>query len=96
MRSLVFLDRLPPTLLLHLPALVTQGQDLVWQLFAPMELSYLTTKGTRRVRYRSAGCVAMISWGYFVVKWGKEENGRHQIIYYDGLKSPHVSNLSGW
>jgi hypothetical protein len=96
MRSLVFLDRLPPTLLLHLPAPVTQGQDLVWQLFAPMELSYLTTKGTRRVRYRPAGCVVMISWGHFVVKWGKEENGRHQIIYYDGLKSPHVSNLSGW
>jgi hypothetical protein len=95
-RSLVFLDRLPPTLLLHLPAPVTQEQDLVWELFTPMELSYLTTRGMMRVWYRPVGCVVLISWNHFVVKWRREEHDRHQIVYYDGLKSPRVSTLSGW
>ena len=45
----MFVDRLPPTLLLHLPEPVMQEQDRVWNLFTPMELSYRTTRGIIRV-----------------------------------------------
>jgi hypothetical protein len=96
MRSLVFLDRLPPTLLLHLPEPVTQEQDRVWDLFARMELSYRTTRGTMRTTYKPVGCVMMIAWCHFVVRWRRENDGCHQILHYDGLNSAHVVERSGW
>lgn len=95
-RSLVVLDRLPPTLLLHLPEPITQKEDQVWRLFEPMELAYRTTRGMIRVRYQPVGCVVMISWDHFVVRWRNEKDGSSQILQYDGLESPNASKRPSW
>jgi hypothetical protein len=95
-RTRLILDRMPPVLLLHLPQPISEEEEAVWKLLEPVDLTYESSRGQKSIRYTPLGCVLMVNWTHFVVRWKAKREGRDQIIHYDGMVSAQVSEVGSW
>lgn len=88
------LDRMPPTLMIHLPSVSLQ-QSHEWGLFDDVSLTYQGPRAEARVRYRAIGCVVRLGVTgvpHFVVVWRIQDH----YICYDGLKGGKVRRTKDW
>jgi hypothetical protein len=92
----LILDRMPPVLLAHTTTPISEKDNETYRLFEPLELTYRSTRGEQTIRYSPLGCVIELNWNHFVVRWRTVEDGREQIIHYDGITSPKATKVPGW
>ena len=92
----LILDRMPPILLTYALAPISEKENKTFQLFKRLELIYYTTRGEQTIRYSPLGCVIILDWGHFVVRWRTVEDGQEQIIHYDGMTSSKATKVKGW
>jgi hypothetical protein len=96
MKKTIILDRLPPTLMVHLNGNVDERVSQSEQLFEDVAISYSDPKKEFHMVYRVVGCIMVTGTGsaaHFIVVW----RVGHRFLLFDGLQNQgEAIILDGW
>ncbi len=94
-RRRIVLDRLPPTLIVHLPPVRKTAVE-AWALFDDIKLTYQAPLEVRDITYHAVGCVLMsgtAATAHFMVVW----RARGLFWLYDGMMNAgRVQRVASW
>ena len=92
----IILDRLPPTLIIHLPETGTVHACKRWLPFEDIEVTWRRPRGRSTTLYHTTGAVFTVgrkAATHFVVVWRVNDS----FYLYDGMvNNGEVRNISGW